>query len=109
MPYLITELSPHIPLLAVTTLALFFFVNPVWLRVLLLLITFLIFDWPPCFCLSPTLNTDPFPFLVVILYIVANTLRILYASHTSCSWLRLGPVGSQDPHLDYFNNTNLLR
>jgi hypothetical protein len=30
MPYLITELSPHIPLLAVTTLALFFVVNPVW-------------------------------------------------------------------------------
>lgn len=44
MPYLITELSPHIPLLAVTTLALFFVVNPVWLvRVLVLLITFLIF------------------------------------------------------------------
>jgi hypothetical protein len=30
MPYLITELSPHIPLLAVTTLALFFVVNSVW-------------------------------------------------------------------------------
>ena len=42
MSYLIMELSPHIPLLAVTTLALVFVVNPVWFSVLLLLITFLI-------------------------------------------------------------------
>jgi hypothetical protein len=94
MPYLITELSPHIPLLAVTTLALFFVVNPVWSSASVTL-TYYLFDFligSGAFA-SPTLNTDPFPFLVVILYIVANTLRILYASHTSCSWLRLGPVG----------------
>lgn len=92
MPYLITELSPHIPLLAVTTLALFFVVNPVWLSVTLTYYLLIFLIGSGAFA-SPTPNSDPFPFLVVILYIVANTLRILYASHTSCSWLRLGPVG----------------
>jgi hypothetical protein len=47
MPYLITELSPHIPLLAVTTLALFFVVNPVWSSASVTLTYYLFdfFDW----------------------------------------------------------------
>jgi hypothetical protein len=44
MPYLITELSPHIPLLAVTTLALFFVVNPVWFSASVTL-TYYLFDF----------------------------------------------------------------
>lgn len=45
MPYLITELSPHIPLLAVTTtLALFFVVNPVWFSATVTL-TYYLFDF----------------------------------------------------------------
>jgi hypothetical protein len=44
MSYLITELSPHIPLLAVTTLSLFFVVNPVWFGASVTL-TYYLFDF----------------------------------------------------------------
>ena len=61
MPYLITELSPHIPLLAMTTLALLFVVNPVWFSASVTL-TYYLFDFfgHGAFA-SPTPNTDPFP------------------------------------------------
>jgi hypothetical protein len=42
MSYLITELSPHIPLLAVATLALFS-VNPVWFSATVT-VTYYLFD-----------------------------------------------------------------
>jgi len=45
MPYLITELSPHIPLLAVTTLALSFVVNPVWFSASVTLTYYLFHFW----------------------------------------------------------------
>ena len=44
MPYLITELSLHIPVLAVTTLALFFVVNPVWFSASVT-VTYYLFDF----------------------------------------------------------------
>ena len=58
MSYLIMELSPHIPLLAVTTLALVFVVNPIWFSVLLLLITFFDFFGLCAFASSVT-SVDP--------------------------------------------------
>jgi hypothetical protein len=84
MPYLITELSPHIPLLAVTTLALFFVVNPVWSSASVTL-TYYLFDFligSGAFA-SPTPNTDPFPFLVVSYSLhcsqhLTNPLRLAY-------------------------------
>jgi hypothetical protein len=45
MPYLITELSPHIPLLAVTTLALSFVVNSVWFSASVTVTYYLFFDF----------------------------------------------------------------
>jgi hypothetical protein len=61
MSYLITELSPHIPLLAVATLALVFVVNSVWFSTTVT-VTYYLFDFFGLSAPAPSPNTYPFPF-----------------------------------------------
>jgi hypothetical protein len=106
MSYLITELSPHIPLLAVTTLALVFVVNPVWFSATVTL-TYYLFDF---FGLasSPT-NTYPSPsprsYSLHCSKQLTTLLRLAYVLFMVTVRVR---VGSQDSRLDNSNNTNLL-